>query len=1509
MLLVVLWIAIQSSFVQARLVAYATNVLREQLKTDVRIGKVDLRLFNRIVLKDLFVADLRGDTLLAASKVSASLLKVSLRSQHIKFNRVTLNDAKINFLYDSTGVLNLTQLLASFKKDTLPKSDSSMAISFRHISLENSNFCMIKHSFEPKPYGVNFNNLQISNINLDVENLSIKGDTIAMTIEGMRFKEASGLVVNTLRADLSLSSSYMHFERLRLNSHGTSLQLSHLGFSYNGWDKMGDFLNAVKIDAVIDRSVVSTRFISFFAPDLNFLEETIKLQGVVRGTISDIRVRSLQLAYGRNTFIESNFNITGLPDFDNSFLHFDIRRLTSTANDLRQVKNVQNGKALVQVPKEIDNLGKISFTGNFSGYISNFVTFGTVATDVGTLRLDLAIRPDARKNTNFKGDISTGGINLGKLIGSEAFGSAKLMASVKGVTHSKGDIEANTDAFIQSFEANGYRYSNIKIAGKLSSKSYSGSVIVDDPNAKVNFLGKVDFSDSVPVFDFSAFVPKFDLVKTYLNPIDSISQASFLLTAKLTGSTLDNSKGEVKVVNTIYRNQNGEVKTADISIVADNSIDSKLITVKSEFAHAELRGKYNYASVFGMLSRLAYRYIPALNPDNTTPTFLPTGVENPEFNDYIIRLRVKKAQKLLDVVSPGMKVAENTNLFGIFNPDLQSLNVKIKIPEVAFGTTSIKDISIDGETTDSTFIANITTPIVSFGSNVIRNIAINASAYNNKIRNEITWDNRQTSRNQGGLKTTVSFLRESVEDRTRIKVNLHPSQFFLNDTSWRVMSSYILIDSSAVKIKNISVINQSQHLRVTGMISENPKDSIMVELNRINLSNVNFYTKELGYQFDGLIYGKAIISSILKQPLLVANISIPKLLVNNQTIGYINLHSQWYGDEEKLAIEFSNSIGDTLAMQIKGSIFPESKKILVNADIKRLNLSAFEPLLDGNVTGLAGYLSGNVSVGGTFERPEVNGVIVPNRAQLTVDFLKTQYRFIDPITIDRSNMVLNNFRVFDVNNRLALVNGRVDTDFFRNISLNLSLAPNNFQLMNTQEKDNELFYGSVYASGTVQIGGRPDDINMYVSIRTEPRTAIFLPLSTSSSAAEYNFVNFMSSNDNIFIVEEEIALDDIKKTNLSLTLDLEITPDAEAQIIIDKTLGDIIRANGSGKLKMDINPSQDKFRMFGDYVIEKGDYLFNLQGTPISKKFKIAEGSSINWNGDVTDASMNIQAIYSLRTTLHQLLLTQDNEKFKKRTPVDCQILLSGKLMEPTIKFNIEVPGADSETSALVQSALNTDEKISQQFLGLLIIGSFIADPAVAGRMSSTQTATTEGGGLQQGLSNTVGELLSNQLSNWMSQWSNNFDFGINYRPGEQLSSNELEVAMSTQLFNDRVTINGNVDMGNQNTSSPIAGDFSIDVKLNPSGKVRAKAFARSNDDLLYQNQSTHTTGAGIVYREDFNTLSDLWDRFKNIFKPKAKPQLPETENGNGNGNYKGNREALSPNDRRSNKSYVQAIE
>jgi hypothetical protein len=329
---------------------------------------------------------------------------------------------------------------------------------------------------------------------------------------------------------------------------------------------------------------------------------------------------------------------------------------------------------------------------------------------------------------------------------------------------------------------------------------------------------------------------------------------------------------------------------------------------------------------------------------------------------------------------------------------------------------------------------------------------------------------------------------------------------------------------------------------------------------------------------------------------------------------------------------------------------------------------------------------------------------------------------------------------------------------------------------------------------------------------------------------------------------------------------------------MDATTGDVIRGSGAGKLNISLD-SRGDLKMAGDYVIEKGDYLFTL-GDILNKRFSVEEGGTITWNGDIGDADINLKAIYRLKAAvsdIYPVLVESDPglASLKKRQPVECQLSLSEKLLNPVVRFDIYLPTADERTRDFLKMATDTEEKLSRQFLYLLMMNSFYPDLESAAFQPSQGAAA---------IGVTTTEMLSNQLSKWLSQISNDFDIGLNYRRGNDITPQEVEVALSTQLLNDKVILNGNVDVGGKmsNTqASKISGDFDIEFKI--TDKLRFKVFNRSNNNLFYRStssssSSSYTQGFGIFYRRDFDRLSDLFAAPENKKKKTTEAAKDTTE-------------------------------
>ncbi|RLD65451.1 MAG: hypothetical protein DRI98_14685, partial [Bacteroidetes bacterium] len=457
----------------------------------------------------------------------------------------------------------------------------------------------------------------------------------------------------------------------------------------------------------------------------------------------------------------------------------------------------------------------------------------------------------------------------------------------------------------------------------------------------------------------------------------------------------------------------------------------------------------------------------------------------------------------------------------------------------------------------------------------------------------------------------------------------------------------------------------------------------------------------------------------------------------------------------------------------------------------------------------------------------------------------------------------------------ALVNGSVSNLNLKDFHINLNIDANNIQCMNTSSTDNKIFYGNFFGTGNVEISGPPSNISLKINATTEQNTALFLPLYNASEVVASDFLTFITVTDE----SEEPDLPALANLGgMELELEIDVSNDALVQLIFDPKVGDIIETNGIGNIRIMLD-NEKGFEMFGEVVLSQGDYLFTLQNV-INKRFKIEPGGKINFNGSPMNATVDLEAIYTTRAAPYNLYPDNDDKKeaLKKRIPVECKLDLIGGLQAPTIGMGINMPTADAETKNLLENSTSTDEELMKQFLSLLVINNFYSVSGFEAQDLGTPSALA-------GV--TASELLSNQLSNWLSQISDDFDIGINYRPGDQVTRDEVEVALSTQLLNDRIIISGNLDMGGTDTnpsvgdaSNPyIMGDF--DVEFMVTDNVSIFAFNRARDELHFDTDP-YKQGIGISYKEEFDNLNQLFLRYKkglaNRKKKRKKKNDPELD-------------------------------
>jgi hypothetical protein len=239
------------------------------------------------------------------------------------------------------------------------------------------------------------------------------------------------------------------------------------------------------------------------------------------------------------------------------------------------------------------------------------------------------------------------------------------------------------------------------------------------------------------------------------------------------------------------------------------------------------------------------------------------------------------------------------------------------------------------------------------------------------------------------------------------------------------------------------------------------------------------------------------------------------------------------------------------------------------------------------------------------------------------------------------------------------------------------------------------------------------------------------------------------------------------------------------------------------------------------------------------------------------ESTLDIDAIYKTKTSLSTLI--SDTTSVSNRRTVECGIEITEKLSNPRLNFSIEIPDLDPTIKSRVESALSTEDKVQKQFLSLIITNIFLPDEQ-SGIVNNSSM-----------LYSSVTEIMANQLNNIFQKLDIPLDLGMKYQPNER-GNDIFDVAVSTQLFNNRVVVNGNI--GNkQHTSSTqndVVGDLDIEIKLDRSGSFRLNLFSHSADQYTNFLDNSQRNGVGITYQTEFNSFKTF---LRNMFMSRKKRQ------------------------------------
>lgn len=1467
LVLLILYASLHSSYVQTYLVRLFTNKIEQTTGVKIQIGGVDFRPMKSLVLNDVLLKDYRNDTLLYCENFHVKIDSFRFSTQSFIVRDITLDRAYFNLWIvrgegEEEAKMNLDVFLDSLQKgnekhpETLSGSNT-WRVDLKKIQVKDSRVVYKESEYEAVDYGINWTDVECRHVNVSVTEPDFSGGKFAVKVSGLNFEEKSGFIIRDMEGQVIAADSSLLIQQCKIYTERSFLDLQKLEFNWvPGRRDWRNFTTKMQQYYRLGNSEVSFIDLAYFNGILRGIDNTVKCRGIVSNTVNRIEGNNLVFALGKDSHFRGSFKSQGLPDVWNTIFEIHLQDAYLNPEDLETIY-LPWFRQNINIPTLLHHLPFFELDGVFKGKITDFIFVINSRTEGLKGDFKLAYSPygaDSLGCTKISGDFNFPVVHFGKLGGTDLLKYGALTGNYQGYmddSHTEIDLWSR----IPSLQIGKGKIRDASVS--LSVKDDVTSILYSLDNDSVRATAALNYNPSGGV-DFWG-------VKGFME-INNLSDFGWALSE---GKESVRTDFDLVFAEQDKRNHFCNFTFSDFSytgpqghfllenIGLENRLDNGyyVSSLLSDVADAQIEGHYTGISPLAFTEKLIQGYLPAFRHKKNKLT----KKENLDFRYEVV---IKDAGKVLRAIYPQLSISEGSKIAAYYGKD-KAIHLKMDADTIRYRDFCVtaSEIELEGDTEHLRLV--YTADKFEYGDlSRLYNVRNTLVLGDNNISNKLIWSNWEAQTYSGELSADIKFVSRGEEEYVT-EINIHPGVIILSDNVWQVNKSWINAVGKEITIEDFRISNGNQFLSVNGAISEDPEKELSIRVNQFDLAELSRIITDNRLHLFGTTSGEVVVQDYYKDNLLYSDINVENWGITQDTLGTLRLLSAWDPDSNAVILRAKNEVGSVIPLQVSGYYQPLNDQLNVDIQLSEIGLDRLGIYASDYFTKSTGGISGKVKLSGSSSRPDFSGHLFLDSVYLNLRDMNTSFFMNDSIYIDRSDFILKDFVVKDAQNNVSVCSGRYR--FWEN-RYDLNIASRNFLLLNTTSSQNESFYGSVYISGLTNINNRDGVTNLTVNIRPEKNSRLFIPLTSALSEEDGNFLHFVNPNQPMRRKGNVTS----SSNNLTLNANLEVNDNLEVQVVFDPTIGDILRTKGNGDVKVTLD-QDGMINMFGEYKISKGDYLFTLSNL-LNKKFVLTPGGSISWNGSPYDATIDINAIYNLKTSLYELLTSSNsNADRSTKVPVECVLNLSDNLANPLVKFNINFPTLDTQTKGFVQSLFASQDEINKQVFSLLILNKFYTPDY----MNSTDMAERNAG-YQAGVT-TATELVSNQLSRWLSQISNNFDIGFSYRPGDNITTNEIEVALSTQILNDRVTLsaNGNVDVGGTKNvtsssanSSNIAGDFDVEVKLNKQGTLKLKAYSHTDEKIVY-NATETIQGVGISYQETFDTFRELLHKYFAFLKKK----------------------------------------
>lgn len=1420
---------------------------------DLKVGDVDIRQFKWQF--DDEVSGLKNG--LTVGKLAGHVNSIHMGSQRVDVKNVSLQNMSLFAEFAKMPKKAGEKEAATAKKDTTAGTSAGVGwyVKVGDIKLENNDIRYDDFNSPATPKGLDYAHLNIKDLNVDLQNFLFSPENIAGALKSASFRDKSGFRIDALRTDFAYGDQETYLRNLYLKTPNTLLR-DELSLRYKNLDQLINDIGKVKLKLRLTDSRIAFADILLLVPDLAktppFDQEpngVVKGTGQITGSVDDMLISKASFTMLDGTVLSADGRLKGLPNAEKLDMDLNINEISSTKADLLKMLPDSAVPASIELPDAVKVSGKVKGSmGNLTVTTTINSSFGT-----GTFSGNLKNITDSLR-AQYNGTLTLAEFDLGKLTKQPPaeMGKLTLRTDVDGVGYAPKTMKARLDGNIESADIKGYVYKNLRLKGDIDHGLANISADMDDRNIDLDLTAQADLSKEYPSVKADLEVTNLDL--TALNLYADSLQVKGSIKVDMPSTNPENPLGTVKVDSLVLTHHRKPIGISNINVQLTDSSGGRQAYIESPILKAKMTGQYSYTELGDAILTEVGKHFKS--PDLTYKEVTKpvnfaldaTLINHPAVQIFVPEIREMKAIQLRAQMD---------------NQKDSSLVARLSIPMVNYDSTIVERVSVDFSTVEANAALNAYVGMVNTGGFRMQNASLASQIVNNNVKFDfVVRDSVNTERHavKGNLAVNNSQYRLNLRD-----------DLLLNYDKWETDSAgYVQYASDSVHVRNFAISNQGQSIKINST-AEAPNSPLDITMSNISIGPLIEIATLDSTLATGTLNGKLLLSNYMTSPVYTGELTINNLAVTKIPVGDLAVKST--NETENLIRVAMSLVNDQNDVSLRGSYNLKSESPMdFKLDLKRLGAKTIEAFSFGELKRAEGNLTGNVAITGATNSPRLNGAVNFDGVAFNATQLGSRYSLAgQKILFNGQNINFNNFTVTDSLNQAAKINGNVSIAKLPDVGYNLTISAKNFNVLNSTQKQNELFFGKANIDANLTVKGQGAKSVIDGNVKVDPGSNITVVMpndATEAGDATKGVIEFVDMSEGAEVAKKdsvEAAQNVMVDFASQISLDIDVDDKSEFKVVIDELNGDNIRLKGNAQLNTGVAPNGQLF-LLGSYDLTEGSYDLTLQ--ILKRQFKIKKGSTLLWTGDPMRADLNITASYPVMVDPGSIAA-----KFQgaSKIPVEVQIVITGNLTTPNITFKIVIPedAVDKQVqSDIMQQTFwkdleNNPSEANKQAFALLITNKFITDQSTAGfNIGSSAEAVAR---------QSVSQLLTDQLNNLASDLVKGVDLniGLNSTADQTTGARtDLNVGLSKAFLNNRlkISVGKNFELEsrtNSANSTEVFDNIALDYNISKDGRYMFRGYRKNQYQSILEGFIIET-GVSFIITADYDLFREIFQKQRN---------------------------------------------